>query len=145
MAAVLSPGADSSLCLTPIGLPVSNEQWCRWILCFMCFFAASWQQSISHSILSNLRWTRSGTQIAKSTYSIPHGGGFDFISCPHYLAEICIYVSLACLRSGSLIQWLVLVFVASNLCITATRTHKWYQRKFSEYPLQRKCLIPFLY
>jgi 3-oxo-5-alpha-steroid 4-dehydrogenase 1 len=47
---------------------------------------------------------------------------------------------LACLSLLSLIC----MWVYSNLCITAVRSHKWYKQEFPNYPTNRKAVIPFL-
>uniref|UniRef100_A0A3B0MWM8 3-oxo-5-alpha-steroid 4-dehydrogenase, putative n=1 Tax=Theileria annulata TaxID=5874 RepID=A0A3B0MWM8_THEAN len=45
-----------------------------------------------HVKLSELRTDISGSKV----YKVPKGGPFNFVLCPHYLAEILIYVSLSC-------------------------------------------------
>ena len=47
-------------------------------------------------------------------YRIPRGGGFDYVSCPHYLGEIVIYLGFAVLAGGLVIgPWLALAWVVS--------------------------------
>lgn len=48
---------------------------------------------------------------AGSTYSVPTGGGFDWVSSPHYLGEIFIYVGLAIVCRGQAMTLLVLAWV----------------------------------
>ncbi|KAK1275718.1 Polyprenol reductase 1 [Acorus gramineus] len=61
-------------------------------------------------------------------YVIPHGDWFEIVSCPHYLAEIVIYIGILVASRGlDITIWLLLVFVVSNLSIAAIETHKWYQ------------------
>ena len=79
----------------------------------------------------------------ETSYSIPYGFMYRFISCPNYL--------------GELLQWLGWVFISwnlaalafwiwscSNLIPRALSTHRWYKENFSDYPPQRKAIIPFL-
>ena len=105
-----------------------------------------------------------------SSYFIPRGRWFEFVSCPHYLAEIGIYVSFAGIlhaiyfpsqietasfiptkvsilnignqyKSMSLLLW-----VTVNLSISARSSHSWYKTTFVKtYPKHRKCLVPFLW
>lgn len=109
-------------------------------------------------------------------YHIPRGGLFQYISCPHYLAEILIYASLLLLRStdsrsllpvecadgpslflieprrealDSLKAWKaesLLLWVTTNLSVSAWNCHLWYQNTFQDsYPHHRKALIPFVW
>jgi steroid 5-alpha reductase family enzyme len=45
------------------------------------------------------------------------GGLFDFVSCPHYLAEIVIYLGLFITSQGQLMPLLMLVWVVSRLLL----------------------------
>ena len=51
-----------------------------------------YQQYRHHVLLANLR-SKTKKSETKS-YSIPVGGWFEYISCPHYFSEIMIYVTL---------------------------------------------------
>ena len=48
-----------------------------------------------------------------SLYSIPSGGWFDLVSCPHYAAEILIYTALIVLTGGRNVTLLYVVLVRS--------------------------------
>ena len=50
-----------------------------------CFFL----QFRAHKIFANLKKSNGGG------HSIPRGDWFEYVSCPHYLAEIIIYLCLA--------------------------------------------------
>lgn len=53
--------------------------------------------------------------------------------------------ALLCLLCCSLLpSSLILVWVCSNLSITAVRSHKWYQKQFPNYPRNRTAIIPWL-
>ncbi|KAF8406516.1 hypothetical protein HHK36_008605 [Tetracentron sinense] len=79
-------------------------------------------------------------------YVIPHGDWFEFVSSPHYLAEIVIYAGLLVASGGSdLTIWLLFGFVVANLVFAAAETQRWYLRKFDNYPRNRRTILPFVY
>ncbi|GMY05636.1 polyprenol reductase 2-like isoform X1 [Fagus crenata] len=79
-------------------------------------------------------------------YVIPHGDWFESVSSPHYLAEIVIYAGLLVASGGTdLTIWLLFGFVVANLVFAAAEMHRWYLRKFDNYPSNRLAIIPFLY
>lgn len=123
-----------------------------------------YQQYRHHVLLADLRRKTKKFE----TYSIPIGGWFEYISCPHYFSEIMIYVSFAILVHGNATnvteQWkdtqsimirdaiatlstrILLVWVTTNLSISANRTHQWYNDNYGEkYPQKRRRLIPFVW
>ena len=107
------------------------------------FAWASYHQYNCHKILGMLT-TR--TPSGRKVYEIPYGDWFNFVSSPHYLAEIIIYFALFLVTQGLCQRWLlVLIFVISNLNHGARVTHEWYQRKFESYPKSRTILIPYVY
>ena len=78
-------------------------------------------------------------------HSIPRGHWFELVSCPHYLAEILIYLSLCVVLNGrSSTWWLVCCFVATNQLIVGLFNHHWYQKHFEDYPKRRKAVFPFV-
>lgn len=48
--------------------------------------------------------------------ALPAGGLFELVSCPHYLAEIIIYIGLLIASEGQLMPLLMLVWVVSSVC-----------------------------
>ena len=77
-------------------------------------------------------------------YSIPHGGLFNYVSSPHYFGEIIEWIGWAILTWS----WAGLAFACytfANLAPRALSHHKWYRNQFSEYPKNRKALIPYLW
>ncbi|ONH90924.1 hypothetical protein PRUPE_8G083500 [Prunus persica] len=79
-------------------------------------------------------------------YVIPHGDWFEVVSSPHYLAEIVIYTGLVVASGGTdPTIWLLFGFVVSNLVFAAAETHRWYLKKFKNYPSNRLAIIPFVY
>lgn len=57
---------------------------------YLTFIAGNMLQFQSHYILSQL-----GRRTRSRKYSIPRGGLFEYVSCPHYFAEILIYLGMA--------------------------------------------------
>ncbi|KAG6527774.1 hypothetical protein ZIOFF_009903 [Zingiber officinale] len=126
-----------------------------WVLVFKPFLYLEWQQWIGaviffwgwlhqhycHTILGSLRRNRRADE-----YVIPHGDWFAYVSCPHYLAEIIIYLGILVASGGSDVTiWLLFLFVVSNLAFAAAETHRWYHEKFDDYPKDRRAFIPFIY
>ncbi|GAV73308.1 Steroid_dh domain-containing protein [Cephalotus follicularis] len=113
---------------------------------FQCIGAAiflwGWiHQSRCHAILGSLRERRDQVD----EYIVPHGDWFEIVSCPHYLAEIVIYAGLLIASGGSdLTVWLLIGFVVANLVLAAAETHRWYHRKFDNYPSNRFAIIPYV-
>ena len=76
---------------------------------------------------------------------IPSGHLFRWVSSPHYLCEILIYLSL-CL----VVQWKNLylvcatVFVICNQASASLSVHSWYRQTFKNYPKDRKAVLPYL-
>lgn len=70
------------------------------------FLAGNVLQFASHWGLAQLSKQKPG-------YSIPSGGLFEWVSCPHYLAEIIIYLGLVLASQGQLMPVLMLVWVVS--------------------------------
>ncbi len=88
-------------------------------------------------ILINLRSVEGGG------YRIPYGGLFKYISCPNFLGEIVSWAGFA-LAVFSLPSLSFLVWTCVNLVSRAVDHHKWYREKFSDYPEERKALLPYL-
>ena len=100
----------------------------------------------SHTILASLRNNKD-----RETYAIPRGGLFEYVSSPHYLAEIIIYISLGVMSSPMIrtlrhaaIWALMLCTIIVNLSVSAIKSHAWYRRTFKNYPKSRRALIPSL-
>ncbi|NWU99878.1 PORED reductase, partial [Upupa epops] len=95
-------------------------------------------------ILANLRKSKSGKVISLS-HSIPSGDWFERLSCPHYFAELLIYVSLAVvLGFHNVTWWCVVMYVLFCQALAAVLSHEFYQKTFSSYPKHRKAFIPFV-
>ena len=91
----------------------------------------------SDTILINLRDNNN------DNYKIPYGGFFKYVSCPNYFGEILEWLGFAIL-TWSFSGLAFMLWTCFNLIPRAIRHHKWYKKKFKEYPKNRKSIIPFL-
>jgi 3-oxo-5-alpha-steroid 4-dehydrogenase 1 len=80
----------------------------------------------------------------ESSYKIPDGGLYRWISCPNYFGEIVTWVGWA-VATWSLPGLAFAVFTVANLAPRARAHHLWYKRQFADYPPQRKALVPVLW
>lgn len=84
-------------------------------------------------------------------YSLPEDGMFHYLICPHYTCECLLYLSLAITAApkGHLFNQTIicgLLFVSTNLGVTAGDTREWYAEKFGENSIQRRWnMIPLVY
>ncbi|MGD0582530.1 MAG: 3-oxo-5-alpha-steroid 4-dehydrogenase [Bacteroidales bacterium] len=76
-------------------------------------------------------------------YVIPKGWLFNFISSPHYFGEVAEWTGWAIL-TWSTPGLAFALFTFANLFPRAWASHNWYRENFSEYPKNRKAIIPFL-
>ncbi|KAE8629591.1 hypothetical protein XENTR_v10000537 [Xenopus tropicalis] len=120
---------------------------CHWyhILGLALYIWASLHQYRCHCILAGLRKSASGNVI-NLNHSVPCGDWFERVSCPHYFAELLIYVSIAVVFGLlNTIWWLVVLFVLLNQALAALLCHEFYHEKFDTYPIHRKAFIPFIF
>ena len=79
----------------------------------------------------------------ETDYKIPHGGLFEFVSCPNLFGEVLQWSGFA-LMAWNLPALSFAVWTASNLIPRAISHHKWYRSEFPDYPTRRKAVIPFV-
>lgn len=79
----------------------------------------------------------------ETDYKIPHGGLFEYVSCPNLLGEVVQWSGFA-LMAWNLPALSFAIWTASNLIPRAISHHKWYRAQFADYPFARKAVIPFL-
>ena len=77
----------------------------------------------------------------ENTYAIPRGGLFNLISCPNYLGEIIEWLGWA-IATWSLAGLVFAVWTFANLAPRAYSHHRWYHQYFTDYPSNRKALLP---
>ncbi len=100
---------------------------------------------IGEKILKLLTLSSTIGRVVTYQHSIPRGDWFELVSCPHYFAEILIYLSLSLVLSGrSTTWWMVCSFVVTNQIIVGLFNHQWYLDNFKDYPKARKAIIPFV-
>jgi hypothetical protein len=79
----------------------------------------------------------------KTGHYIPYGKLFKYISSPNLLGEIIEWIGWAlmcwCLPAFSFALWTL-----ANLLPRAIDHHRWYKRKFKDYPEDRKALFPYI-
>lgn len=103
------------------------------ILFYLAFAGNLWSDEIL------LRLKRS----APDRYQIPQGGLYRWLSSPNYVCEILEWGGWA-LLTWSLSGAAFFVYTIANLAPRAFAHHGWYKERFSEYPPERKALIPGL-
>lgn len=85
-------------------------------------------------------------KVVSLSHSVPFGDWFESVSCPHYFAELLIYVSMAItLGIHNVTWWCVVMYVLFNQALAAVLCHEFYQKSFSSYPKHRKAFIPFVF
>jgi hypothetical protein len=76
-------------------------------------------------------------------YYIPTGGLFELVCCPHYFGEGLEWTGFAfasSTRSGCVFAF----WTFANLIPRAWNTRKFYREKFKEFPLNRRCMLPYV-
>ncbi|XP_009664474.2 polyprenol reductase isoform X4 [Struthio camelus] len=83
------------------------------IIGFVMYIWASLHQHRCLVILANLRKNKSG-KVINLSHSIPFGDWFERVSCPHYFAELLVYISMAItLGFHNVTWWFVVICVLS--------------------------------
>jgi 3-oxo-5-alpha-steroid 4-dehydrogenase 1 len=121
--------------------PVRGAEWLldpRFIAGAALFFGGFVLSCSSDLILRGLR--RPG----EKGYEIPRGGGFRWVTSPNYLGELLQWTGWS-LAGWSLAGLTILAVSAANLVPRALRNHRWYRERFSEYPPERKALVPYVW
>ncbi|KAJ2826191.1 hypothetical protein GGI24_002966 [Coemansia furcata] len=108
----------------------------------LCLFVLGMAGNIYHdNILMQLRRPADGT--SNNRYSVPVGGLFSMVSCPHYFCEVIEWTGYA-LLTQSPAAWTFVLATLCNLLPRAYSIHKWYQHEFPKYPQNRKAMIPYV-
>tara|TARA_Y100000590_G_scaffold347286_1_gene397840 strand:- start:12483 stop:13229 length:747 start_codon:yes stop_codon:yes gene_type:complete len=92
----------------------------------------------SDNVLLNLR------RGEEKDYRIPQGFFFNRVSCPNYLGEIIEWLGWA-IMTWSFAGLIFFIWTAANLIPRAYANHKWYKNQFTNYPSDRKAIIPYLF
>jgi len=76
-------------------------------------------------------------------YKIPQGFLFEYVSCPNHLGELIQWGGFA-LMAWNCPASTFFLWTAANLIPRALDHHRWYLKRFPEYPAKRKALIPWI-
>jgi len=135
-----------------VSLDADSVDWPIAVVGALTCLWAQYQQYRHHYFLAELRVTTKDGKTSQQDYKIPSKGWFHYVSCPHYTAEILIYMSFALVllsRSSGKSNHKplpLLLWVATNLSVSAIKSHDWYLLHYPEYAsLQRTAIIPFLF
>ncbi|KYB27881.1 Polyprenol reductase-like Protein [Tribolium castaneum] len=109
----------------------------------LVFFWAWYRQHTTTVILANLRKNKKGAVVTEN-YKLPEGDLFKYLSSPHCTTEILMYLCLWVILGYQHSWWCVCTLVLSNQLDSIISTHKWYKKKFKNFPKERKALIPFV-
>eukprot|EP00624_Nannochloropsis_granulata_P000244 evm.model.NODE_108_length_37666_cov_31.093744.4 len=88
-----------------------------------------------------------GNSVAQtSSYCIPRGGLFEYISGANFFGEMVEWIGFAVASGGSFPSVMFALFTILNLAPRAWHHHMWYKNHFGKkYPAKRKALVPFLF
>ena len=86
---------------------------------------------------------RSLRKSGDTSYKIPKGGLYRWISAPNYGCEILMWIGWA-IATWSTPGLAFALYSAANLAPRALNHHSWYRKNFDEYPTERKALIPYI-
>jgi hypothetical protein len=109
----------------------------RFISGAVLFLAGMYINITSDNTLLNLR------KGGKKGYFIPQGKLFNYVSSPNLLGEIIEWIGWA-LMSWALAPFSFALWTMANLIPRAIDHHRWYRKTFSDYPENRKAVIPFI-
>ena len=130
--------------LPPLTLPPSTLTGGQGWLGIFTFLLGMTINITSDGVLRNLR-RQSGEGQGKKTYFIPQHPLFTYISCPNFFGEIIEWFGFALASRFSFPATTFFIYTASNLVPRAIAHHEWYQRKFDDYPAERKwAVVPFI-
>lgn len=121
-----SPGYQSSWLVDP-----------RFILGGTMWLAGFVTNLHSDHVLRHLR------KPGETSYKIPQGGMYRYVSCPNYFGEILEWSGWA-VATWSVAGLTFAVWSFANLVPRAITHHRWYQETFEHYPTKQKAVIPFL-
>jgi protein-S-isoprenylcysteine O-methyltransferase Ste14 len=88
-------------------------------------------------ILLNLR------KPGETSYKIPYGGMYRWVSCPNYFGELLEWTGWA-IATWTPAGLSFAVWTFANLVPRAIVNHKWYKKQFPDYPDNRKAVIPYI-
>ncbi|CAH1103064.1 unnamed protein product [Psylliodes chrysocephalus] len=96
-----------------------------------------------HVLLRNLRPAGSTVRKIPKPDRCPLNILFDYVSCPNYTYEVGSWIGFTILTS-CIPAGLFTAAGAYQMTIWALGKHRNYKKEFSDYPKQRKAIIPFI-
>ncbi|XP_023944619.2 polyprenol reductase [Bicyclus anynana] len=108
------------------------------------FLLAWYEQYKSNVIFANLRKDKKSGKVVTERHSVPHGRLFNYVSSPHRLYEVVMYVVLLILIPTRTF-FCIFLWVICNQVQTAIHAHEWYKKTFKDYPSNRTAFIPNIY
>lgn len=126
-------------------LMVVRDHWMKFVGTAL-FLYASLEHHRAHVILGNLRKDKTGQKVLHRQHVTPRGGMFEYLSAPHFVFEMLIYLAMGIVAWKSYTFWLgPVLFTIVNQALMVNETHQWYQATFPNYPKNRKRFIPYLF
>lgn len=125
--------------LTHFALPYP-QSWLfdpRFLIGCVLFFAGLAINQHADWVLINLR------KPGEKGYKIPHGGLYRFISCPNFFGEMLEWTGWA-IATWSMSGLGFALWTAANLVPRALAHHRDYRTRFSNYPQNRRAVLPFV-
>ena len=107
----------------------------RFIIGIVLFFTGMYINVSSDNILLALR------KGGRKGYFIPQGKLFRYVSSPNLFGEIIEWTGWA-VMSWALPSFSFALWTIANLIPRAIDHHRWYHKKFKDYPKERKALFP---
>jgi steroid 5-alpha reductase family enzyme len=133
----------------PATYPTSYFFTPKFIVGFLLFVTGMFINQQSDTIVLTLKKSTQTKQKKEpdhpqNRYKIPRGGFFEYVSSANYFGEMVewfgYYIMTDHIGSLSFFIWTV-----ANLFPRAISNHKWYKSHFSDYPKDRKAVIPFIF
>ncbi|CAH8498318.1 unnamed protein product [Schistosoma turkestanicum] len=89
---------------------------------------------------------KSAGQSSEKKYYPPEGSMFHWVSCPHYILEIAIYLSFQLFLTPKWIPFShMLLFTVCNQLCCIWMNHSWYKENFPDWASKRAMLIPYVW
>ena len=112
-------------------------------IALVCFIFCELGNFSIHIALKNLRPPGSKQRKIPRPTGNPFTIMFNFVSCPNYTYEVFSWVAFA-VMTQCFVGFLFAFAGFAQMAIWALGKHRNYRREFSNYPKQRKAIIPLL-
>lgn len=118
------------------------------VVFFFCgmYINISADYSLARMRREKIAVAKSKDEKESSSYFIPHGGLFEYVSCANYTGEILEWISFWMAQSFTLAPFSFMAWTLSMLGTRALHHHHMYVHDLfpGVYPKDRKAVIPFL-